>query len=200
MHHGDILLILAKKSDKNIAQIASELGMTTQHFARLYRKDVLKDAFLEKICTVLNVKIDEFKPESKKMFVLNNLNNVKLYNINAFASIALAEQQSEDIVEEFYLPGLKGNHIAVHVVGSSMETTLFEGDIVVGKECESLSEIYHNGLYIIIYDGTPLIKRILIEPKSIILYSDNILHKQIFAELDKISKVYKIVRFIRMYK
>ena len=129
-----------------------------------------------------------------------NTNNVKMYDIDAFASIVTSNQMAETVLEEFYLPNLVGSHVALRVKGNSMEVTLFDGDVIIAKECSSLAEISHNGIYLIVYDDTPIIKRIKIGSDQVILHSDNILHAPIIAEIDKFKKVFRVVRLLRLYK
>ena len=204
---------------KNISQehLAKEIGSLRSSFSQ-YESGKTEPplSICIKICTFFNIDLDSFIKkdlsleniviknekiiEKDVLFISNNTNNVKMYDIDAFASIVTSNQMAETVVEEFYLPNLVGSHVALRVKGNSMEVTLFDGDVIIAKECSSLAEISHNGIYLIVYDDTPIIKRIKIGSDQVILHSDNILHAPIIAEIDKFKKVFRVVRLLRLYK
>ena len=125
------------------------------------------------------------------------LTNVKLYNIEALAGSVEPNDQIEVVVAEFYIPDLIGSHSAVTVKGNSMESTILDGDLVVLKKIDSVQHIKHNSIYLVVYDGTPLIKRIQIFPDIILLKSDNSFYPVINADSEKITSIYSIVKLLR---
>lgn len=124
-------------------------------------------------------------------------NNVKIYDINAFAGLVENIQQSEVLIGEFYLPDLSGEHLAMTVFGNSMESTILEGDLVILKKITSSDEIKHNSIYLIVYDGMPLIKRIQLLPDMILLKSDNSFYPIIPVDKEKIISIFKVVKLLR---
>ncbi len=199
IHQGEKLMIFAKKSNLGVMKIAEAVGMTPQHFARLYKKEVLKSDFLEKFCKIINIDSDVFFFEEKNMFIMNNTPNVKLYDIDAIAGFASNSQQVEMVLEEWYIPILKGDHLAVSVKGSSMESSLYEGDFIVIKKITDPDEIKHNTVYLFIYEGAPLVKRLHLNQGQIELRSDNTFHATIHANRDQITAIFKVVLSIRKH-
>lgn len=201
IHQGEKLMIFAKKSNLGVMKIAEAVGMTPQHFARLYKKEVLKNDFLERFCKITNIDIDLFYLDEKNMFIMNKSTstNVKLYDISAIAGFASNSQQMESVLEEWYIPMLKGDHLAVTVKGTSMESTLCEGDIIVIKKINDPDEIKHNTVYLFIYEGAPLVKRLHLNQGRFELKSDNPFHATIQAHQDQISAIFKLVLSIRKH-
>jgi phage repressor protein C with HTH and peptisase S24 domain len=128
--------------------------------------------------------------------------NVKLFDIEAFAGIGTDIVQMEQVIEQWYIPGLFGDHFAVKISGTSMQGTLEHGDIIVVKKIEDFTEIKTNRIYLIICDGSPLVKRLIVSQNSIELRSDNPFHKPQSTHVDseKISAVYKVISFLRNFE
>jgi phage repressor protein C with HTH and peptisase S24 domain len=124
--------------------------------------------------------------------------NVSFYDINALAGLSSGVDQFEHIAEKWYIPTLIGDHVAVNVSGNSMESTIFEGDKVIAKKVTSPSEMRHGEIYIFIYDGAPLIKRLHLDKGSVTLLSDNPFYDNIVADRDRISSVFRVVMHVRI--
>ena len=139
--------------------------------------------------------------ENSQMKISNLLEadktNVSFYDIDVFAGYSSGGEQQENIIEKWQIPDLVGEHIAVTVKGNSMEGTLSQGDRVVAKEIKDNSEICHDSIYIIVYEGAPIIKRLCISKGAIELRSDNPFYKTIYADLDQISALFRVVLSIR---
>jgi hypothetical protein len=125
--------------------------------------------------------------------------NVSLYNIDALAGIGMDINKHEEIIERWYIPSLAGDHIAVTVKGNSMESTLMDGDKVIAKHVTSPEDIRHNSIYIIVYDGSPMIKRMHLVPGGVELRSDNVFFPAIIADMTKVGDMYKVVGYYRSF-
>jgi phage repressor protein C with HTH and peptisase S24 domain len=125
--------------------------------------------------------------------------NVSLFNIDALAGIGMDINKHEEIIERWYIPSLAGDHIAVTVKGSSMESTLMDGDKVIAKHVTSPEDIRHNSIYIIVYDGSPMIKRVHLVPGGVELRSDNVFFPAIIADMTKVGDMYKVVGYYRSF-
>ena len=130
---------------------------------------------------------------------IENRPNVTFYNIEALAGTGMDVMKNEEVLDRWHIPSLVGDHIAVTIKGNSMESTLMDGDKVIAKRVESPEDIRHNGIYIIVYDGSPIIKRVYLVPGGLELRSDNVFFPAIIAEMPKIGDMYKVVGYYREF-
>jgi phage repressor protein C with HTH and peptisase S24 domain len=123
--------------------------------------------------------------------------NVLFYDIEALAGNGLATMKNEQVVERWHIPSLIGEHIAVSISGNSMEPTLKDGDKVIAKRVLSAADIRHNTIYILVYDGAPVIKRVHLVPGGLELRSDNVFYAAVIADVTLVGDMYLVVGYYR---
>jgi len=123
--------------------------------------------------------------------------NVLFYDIEALAGNGLSVTKSEEVIERWHIPSLIGEHIAVSISGNSMEPTLKDGDKVIAKRVLSAADIRHNTIYILVYDGAPVIKRVHLVQGGLELRSDNVFYAAVIADVTLVGDMYLVVGYYR---
>ena len=132
----------------------------------------------------------------KNIDIFNNHKpNVIFYEINASAGGLIAAQQDSEIINEWFIPDLIGEHIAINVLGQSMSPTINEGDKIVAKECFR-NDLKDGRIYIVVTtDNNVRVKRLRMNSEVMMLWADNIAHQPRFEKLlpDEIVRIFHVV-------
>jgi phage repressor protein C with HTH and peptisase S24 domain len=106
--------------------------------------------------------------------ILYNKPNVTLYNIDASAGglIAIQDENGQPL-DQWFIPDLIGQHIAVNVAGNSMSPSINDGDKIVAKEIFR-NDLRDGYIYIVVAtDGSVRVKRLRLYDNLMLLWSDN---------------------------
>lgn len=149
-----------------------------------------------------------FGLDLKKSFHLEPVErkgNILFTTIEAFAGTAVdASSFTKESAELFSLPGLSGNGlVAFPVNGNSMDPVIHDGDVVVCREIENMTNIRDNEIYAVKSNGSVWIKyvqKILNRAGRVgqlKLISANHLEYDPFTEdVNEYTRLYKVVRKI----
>jgi len=134
--------------------------------------------------------------------------NIIYTNVKAFAG-SQVDVDSFNVEDNatFSIPGMNGSgYVAFPIEGNSMEPIIDNGDIVICKELNSISDIKDNEIYAIKNNGQVWVKyvqKIFLNQKSKVvphklkLISANYLeHDPFEEEINNSTKLYKVVRKI----
>ncbi len=159
-----------------------------------YLIDSLHKHYRQELSTYKSTNDLEFLPLSYKP-------NVRLYEINASAGGLIAAQNADgSVADEWYIPDILGEHIAVNVSGVSMSPTMHDGDKIIAKE------VYRNDLrdgkiYIVVTaDNNVRVKRLRMDSEVLMLWSDNIAYVPRYERLylEEVIKLYCVVMVCKL--
>ncbi|MGL5745415.1 MAG: LexA family transcriptional regulator [Cetobacterium sp.] len=217
---GKLLKNLRNKKGYSLVKLQEISGVTQGYISDIEneRKGVVpKKDKLEDILNALNP-TEEEKEEIVKLYseliltdemlkivartntdFLERLNDpVKMMTIPVFSSVAagLGFIPDSEPVEYITIPELAGDCIGARVSGDSMETTFYDGDIVVlKKEIEvNVGEI---GVFQNRNTGEALVKRLKKKNGVYVLESDNHIFKDIEIKTDEIVCCGKVVNVVK---
>jgi phage repressor protein C with HTH and peptisase S24 domain len=121
--------------------------------------------------------------------------NVTLYEISASAGGLIAAQQDSEVVSQWFIPDLNGEHIAINVTGNSMSPSIEHKDKIIAKECFR-NDLRDGQIYIIVTtDNNVRVKRLRMGNEVLMLWSDNIAFQPRFEKLipDEIVRIFHVV-------
>jgi repressor LexA len=134
--------------------------------------------------------------EDTQVLIISNKPNVILYNIDASAGGLIAAQNAQgEYLDQWFIPDLIGEHIAISVLGNSMSPTMENGDKIVAKECFR-NDLRDGQIYIIIStDNNVRVKRLRMGNEVLMLWSDNVAFQPRHERLDPddIVKIFHVV-------
>lgn len=167
-------------------------------FCREYK--VNEAYLLEGVGAPFGLELPETISESAK----NSTGNILFTTTEAFAGTAIDIGKGQDKVEFFSLPGVKGSSlVAFPVNGDSMEPIIQDGDIVVCKQVNLISDIRDNRIYAVKNNGSLWIKyvqKILdnrAKVKQLKLISANYLEYDPFYEdINEHTRLYQVIKKI----
>jgi phage repressor protein C with HTH and peptisase S24 domain len=127
--------------------------------------------------------------------------NILFSSISAFASSTVDVGVHEGS-EQFYIPGMQGEHIAFYIKGESMTPTIDDGDMVICRSLEPHERIIENEIYAIVTNnGNVMVKRVQKilnkhrQLQQLKLISDNYLeHDPFTIPINEVRKLLKVER------
>jgi hypothetical protein len=146
-------------------------------------------------------------PKETQLYADTSPNNILFTTTEAFAGANLA---ADSFVSEenttFSLPGISGSgYVAFPINGNSMEPVINDGDIVVCREVDNLSDIKDNDMYAIKNNGSLWVKYVQRikhggRVTHLKLISANHLEHDPFVEEVNIhTRLYKVIRRITSF-
>lgn len=131
---------------------------------------------------------------------VNHDGNILLTNIEAFASSTVSINVYEN-TERFFIPGIRGEHVAFNINGNSMAPTIQDGDMVICRALENHSHLRENNIYAVVANDSVMIKRLQrVYDKNghwsgVKLISDNYIeHDPFMLELNEVRQILEVIR------
>lgn len=202
------LRIKELRNSLNLTQqlFASEIGATREVIANIEsEKTNITAEQIAKVIELYNVnptwlltgegKMISSSNDSQELLI-STKTNVVLYDIDASAGGLIAAQNEKgELLDQWFIPELIGEHIAINVLGNSMSPTMEEGDKIVAKECYR-NDLRDGQIYIVVStDNNVRVKRLRMGNEVLMLWSDNVAfvprHEQI--KPDDIIKLFHVV-------
>ncbi len=135
----------------------------------------------------------------------NKRNNILFTSLQAFAGASVAHDSFEfEETDSFEIPGLNGpGLVAFPIKGNSMDPVIKDGDIVVCKEVERLTDIHEREIYAVKSTGSVWIKYVqpIRDEKNKIarlklISANHLEHDPFEEEVGEYTRIYKVVRRI----